>query len=875
MVLDPASNAQSVAAMMGDFLQMASAMQAMGTAPGAASAVPPVKHESQPMGDPSKAQSAPEINNQPIDVGSNTTLNNTLPKKEEQEQTPSNTPRSNTPSNTLFSILNDKPSTTTTTSSDPGAPRVPARPINNWFDDIVSVLGFHDGAASATTSRSKDTTFLHPPSGLSASLDVFKTEIRDDTDRQLLSSLLRRDTPIPDLLTFDDDTHDLLIALSDTESVSDSNPFKDTPVPTATRTESYSETTVNWTDEPTATWTEPRSEPMDAPPKTNERVPLKMEKMPAIARVKAGFCRSPQVDHNPLNLAQAPSDVQSRVLRYMKEIQSLTWEEASMPRVFIVLPNSCPQNDQYGLSSASFRFFWMCEHSCDHPDGADDQSRYGSSPYLETIHQGYVLDRPSEFFNKFGVHLLSNLQLFMYSRRSAAGWSEGSKSASVGYDQGVEFLRRALEMTSKQQVEKCLDWMISHLLSLTIESMMESQLHPQLGAANIRPTHLEQHNLYELRSFLIGSSGMEENLYRSVDEDGQVQWVCFTHYYELHPFFFPGYIQSAVEKCGGYNYGSQTTTPVGVYSPKVGQVSVQPRSSNEALDLFSSLVAGSGCVPDLVLRLTWDVGLSDMKDIRDAVLCFGVVSLVLTGPGLQTASDGHAELMVQILEHRRVQSFSLESAQGILKYIHPLMLMDKPFEGLRTLRLTIDSVLTGAEDVDSGVISVVMNSPNLKSLSINWEAMEEFISVESFLRAISGKEGSSLLEVSLIVRQQTIMLTMDRGELHNVNVQSADLAIAGTNPLVSSGLVHRLKVVNPTNVLDEYDTLQYILSTNHGLHTLELDCDVDTFQNVLPMVNGIVGLLPQSSLSNLFLMDSTRSNPTPVYQASIVNNNRS
>ncbi|KAG0244368.1 hypothetical protein B0O80DRAFT_275503 [Mortierella sp. GBAus27b] len=826
-------------------------------------------------------------------VSNNFTLNTTDQSTGEERlpDTPFVAADRNPPSSTTAITTTTTVATASTTQPAPGIS--PQSAEDRWFDHIESVLGAED----TNNDASNVTTTSRP---LSEFMDFFKTEIMD-ADRHTYN-LPPRDAPLIDLLT-GDETNEILIDLDDpTPIISDPTPVISYPLPVISDsipaisdpTPVISDPTPIMSD-PTPVMSDPSPVVSDATVQHSQVTPVlaqdndikvlimedessigppKSDKSPVSIKIKSGVRRAPQAaDVDPLNLAEAPSDVQGRILTYMRQIQSLAWEEASMPRVFIVLPKSCPASDQTTAPSDGFRFFWMCEHSCDHPDGADDQSGYGSSPYLQSIHHGFILDRPPEFFDKYGVHLLLNLQLFMYSRRSATDGYRGSKTPSVGYDQGVEFLRMSLNMTSREQVEQSLDWMISYLITLTLDSMAESQLlQPQIGAASMGSTHLEQHDLRLLRSFLIpspGSVGLEENLYRSVDESGKVQWVCFTHYYELHPFFFPGYIQEAVGKCGGYNYNSMATTPTGSYSPKVGQVSVRPRSSNETLDLFSSLVAGSGCVPDLVLRFNWDVSLSDMRYIRDAVLCFGVVSLVLLGSGLQHASDKHAELLVQMLEHPKVQSFSLDSAQGLLGHINPLMLMDRPFDSLRTLRLTVGSSGSGSEDVDRGLVSVVQNSYNLRSLWVTWEAMEEVIGIEAFLRAIATRDGSQPLDVSLIVRQQTILLTIEQGEFQKVSVQSANLDIAETNPLVLSGIVQRLRIVDRINAHDEHSTIWHILSINHGLQMLELDCSADTFKSTEEMVNGIVRVLPDCTLSSLTLRDSSRGSSKRIYHGQI------
>ncbi|KAI8606337.1 hypothetical protein EDD21DRAFT_12465 [Dissophora ornata] len=581
--------------------------------------------------------------------------------------------------------------------------------------------------------------------------------------------------------------------------------------------------------------------------------------------------RGPQADVDPLNLALAPKDVQGRVLGYMEHLQSLKWHEAPMPRLFIVLPENFSNESQLGSFPTGFRLFWMCEYSCDHLDGVGSHSsHHESSTDQGQIHYGFELSRPEEFFSKYGAHLLLNLELFMYSRRSTLAGNEThgprGRGSTIGYDQGIEFLQTALQ-TQREQVEHRLDWMNSYLLSLTMDSIMENQmLYPEDGTTG-KPERLTQEDLNQLRTFLvppINSSGPYEHLYRTVDEDGYVQWVCSAHFHDLHPFFFPDYIQGAVGNCGGFNYIQNTEEAYGAYDAQLGLINVRPRTSAEALNLYSTLVAGIGGVRDLVIRFNWEVTVKDIIYLRDASLCFQLVSLVLAGTGLQTVSAAHAELMVEILTQHQLQLFTMEHAQGILKHIHPLMLT-RPFLGLRMIQLFLVTTARDFEDmtlddIGSGLTWIIANSPNIKALKIFWPQLEEFYNVEVFLKNVTSSVSQSI-EVELSIRGQEISLNIEDDRLRKVKLKTLDISIACTNPLVANGQVEELAITKPSDVLGHSNRamLGWILSLNTELHSLTVDCSAEDFRDAELMIRDKVqGLLPHCALRHLLLVDSTQ-----------------
>ncbi|KAG0367826.1 hypothetical protein BGZ54_003201 [Gamsiella multidivaricata] len=575
--------------------------------------------------------------------------------------------------------------------------------------------------------------------------------------------------------------------------------------------------------------------------------------------------RSQGVNSNlhSVNTIPAPRDVQGQVLQYMEQLQSLLLHEVPMPQLFIVMPKSCPNENQARPYADGYRLFWICEHGGDHPDGFTvnvDRAHEDPGCYLEAVHGGFELERHSEFFMKYGDILQLNLQAFMYSRHNEAmsepprsARSSGPRKESVGYDEGIVFLGKALGMTN-QQVEWSLTWIQNHLVSLTLHSTTMNRSDARNGAKD-RAWRLTPDDLKDLRSYICQapdpSAGPKErgNLYRSVDASGHVRWVCSIHYCELHPFFFPIYVKEALR-----------SSESGYYGMRMGQISMQPRSGIEALNIYSSLVAISGCLSELTLEICWDVTLEELRNLRDAIVCFGVVCVQLTGPGLRRASAAHAEVIIEILSHPRIQSFKLECAQGILKHLTSVML-PTIFPGLRTLELSLETTGSDLDTISRGLSSVVMTALELQELVVKWEEFEEVFDLEDFLRRITF-ELSEPIRVSLEIRGHKIGLTTRRDGACDASVECSDLLIAWSNHLVSGGRVGKLTITNTIDMMDKsnHELIERILENScSALRVLQLNCDMHHFKTAAELIREyLLKQQPRCGFKYLFLVDSTR-----------------
>jgi len=550
-----------------------------------------------------------------------------------------------------------------------------------------------------------------------------------------------------------------------------------------------------------------------------------------------------------------------RIHGYLTLVETLEWHETPSPRLFIVLPRTFVEDITPNYNT--FRLFWMCEYMGD----------ASITPHLD-FHTGLDLDRPDEFFAKFGPHLLLNFRVFKYSRFNGfyedSQQDNGNETRSnsdphVSYDQAIELLKYTLNM-SMVEVEASLDIMIDHVRTIVDGLPEVTRGNKSVGALysetweTINLPQLTPQDFSLLRSFLckpgMTKSGSAEvhNLYRSTDADGHVHWLCHAHLYHVHPFIKFG--QTFMKNHGAPQYDSQK-----------GQIVAEVETPLAARLLYGILVSSPGFISELVLQIGWNMSEEDLGYLRDVVVRCRLPSLVLKTPGNHLASPAHAEIIMSILEHNQLQSFTLENAQDVLKHVNPLS-STSLFNSLRTLRLKLD---TNGQDLNAiriRLLLVILNSPNLKVLEVEWMEMEKVFSKEAFLWEIT-KRPFRNLAIQLKVQDQEISMVLDRGNPNNhVHLEISDLVSAGSNPHIYYGSVQHLTVKKRADISDSSTEaiLQLILAACSALVTLTLTCNAIDFSPTERIVRKIVmDLSPACALERLILKEAAQHNITATF----------
>ncbi|KAG0244370.1 hypothetical protein B0O80DRAFT_444164 [Mortierella sp. GBAus27b] len=549
-----------------------------------------------------------------------------------------------------------------------------------------------------------------------------------------------------------------------------------------------------------------------------------------------------------------------RIQGYLSLVDTLEWHEAPCPRLFIVLPRTYVENMTPAYNT--FRLFWMCEYMGDS----------SIAPHLD-LHSGLDLDRPDEFFTKFGPHLLLNYQVFKYSRSNGiyddidqdeAVENTLEDGRQVSYDESIGFLESTLSM-SREEIETSVDIMTEYIRAIVDGLPEATRGNKSIGSYYSQTWETEYlpqitpHDFAELESFLFKpgmmKTGLEQvhNLYRSTSSTGHVNWLCHNHLEHVHPFVKFG--QTFMRNHGAPQYNAHA-----------GQIIAMTGSQLAARLLYGILMSSPGFISELILHIGWSMSVEDLSHLKDVILRCRLVSLVLKGPGNYLASPAHSELILLTLSLSRLQSFTLENAQDILKNVNPLS-FTSTFTSLRTIRLT---VVTNGQDLNAiriRLLLVILNSPNLKVLELEWMEMEKVYPKEAFIWELR-KRAFKNLAVHLKVQDQEISVLIDRGQVRNVHLQISDLMSAGDNPHIYYGFVQSLTVKKHVNISDPSaeTILQRILSACSALVSLTLTCDAINFSTAERTVRKMVrDLSPACALEQLILKEPAQQNITATF----------
>ncbi|KAF9154382.1 hypothetical protein BG015_001155 [Linnemannia schmuckeri] len=328
--------------------------------------------------------------------------------------------------------------------------------------------------------------------------------------------------------------------------------------------------------------------------------------------------------------------IQGRVTAILTQTYEL--HEYPIPRLFIILPKEdVTRTESFrNVFAKQFKLYFLCECSTHSQHAGAVQASLGSSSSQGTTlmlprqeihlarHEGYDLDRPTEFFEKYGSYVLTLLQMLKYGAvvagvvipplaqlRIADGLDTAKQSADVLYsnmepkvDSAIEYLQ---SLSSNQGSSS------SSTTTTTTAKENTSTYGDSLEA-------LEGADLRQLSSFLkIKDEGrVLGNLYRTVTGEGHVKWVCLDHYRETYGLSAQRELREVVEMSHGR------------YDEPTGTVSIELMSPMQARQ-FYSILATSRYVQELRLTMSWDTTLEDYRNLKEALQQSNVICLELTG----------------------------------------------------------------------------------------------------------------------------------------------------------------------------------------------------------------------------------------------------
>ncbi|KAF9362269.1 hypothetical protein BGX34_006494 [Mortierella sp. NVP85] len=377
----------------------------------------------------------------------------------------------------------------------------------------------------------------------------------------------------------------------------------------------------------------------------------------------------------------------------VKAILTQTYElhEYPIPRLFICVV------EPLDFFSNKFRLYFLCECG-EHAKTANS----GIPHHIHLAeHGGYDINRPNEFFQRYGFYVLTILRMLKF----------GISMARIA----VPALNHLIRVGSLDQASKGL-----RVLENTIEpggSSDDGRVAAGLAAQIKSSEALEGADLRQLESFLKkkDEDKVLGNLYRTVTAEGHVKWVCIHHYRENY------------REKGAKTFRNTVEAMQGSFDEAIGRVEVKLQSRVQAEQFYVALEKARS-----------DTTHGDFKKLRNTLVITNIAVLELhlrqqqDGPVLDILNRNQRyDPILDIMQHPSIRSLTIRGLQDFSKRSNLHSRDD--FSNLRHLDIFLDQLKF---DIPSFTY-LLSTTLNLSSLVVGVGNLSNDIPIQVF-KAIAG-----------------------------------------------------------------------------------------------------------------------------------------
>ncbi|KAF9357292.1 hypothetical protein BGX34_009447 [Mortierella sp. NVP85] len=442
-----------------------------------------------------------------------------------------------------------------------------------------------------------------------------------------------------------------------------------------------------------------------------------------------------QKQERMLQMQQQTLDRLAIIQSSIQAVLTQTYElhEYPIPRLFIVLPKTLGLPGKLkSIFSDQFRLYFLCE--C----GTHTMSEDTKTPHQVHFakHEGYDLDKPSAFFERYGSYVLTLMNMVKYGITVAGVFVPPLANTKIV--EGLDTAQKHLEYLRKN---------IAPLVDDTINFLNEIKRNNEMGNGLTKDgTEFEQlealegADLRQLESYLkVKDEGrVLGNLYRIVTSEGHVKWVCFDHYRATYRETMLRQLQEIV------------AANQGTYIEETGKVKIKLTSSTLAKQFYDAMVK-TRWIQELEITLEWDATMDDLRSLANAVTKSNLARLTVDGTHLKSPAldvvnrTRRFDPIMQLASNGRIQILQLRGFGDFFARVSKSSLM--PSSKLR--ELSVESELPSQDKA--------------KSLKNFTELYSSLTTLEMRLH----QEGSMSDAISTILNKLTNLesLQLDRGTL--------------------------------------------------------------------------------------------------------------
>lgn len=331
----------------------------------------------------------------------------------------------------------------------------------------------------------------------------------------------------------------------------------------------------------------------------------------------------------------------------MQSIQRQTFElsEFTTPRLFIVLPTK-----EQGHFVHKFKIYFLCE--CDDHQG---WTHRGDSQVHVANHEGYELERPTEFFRKYGKQIVHVMTFLKYAVLVAG--TAIPALAYVGFIEGLDNTSRLVRDISEDLADKT-DFVIDYLNTIGENEITASSDRRQSHAigqdilSSVEP--LSGPELRQLQKFLRAKDGnnIYANLHKIVTSEGYVRWVCAHHRQEVDRPASIARLQEFLGRAGGY------------FDTDTGVLVIFLSTRQDTKELYN-FIRRFKFIHQLTVSFDWQLQDTDLFELKDAVTASSIRHLELDGERYRGSWDPVLAIMatpnLQVLSVKKFRGFLLNT----------------------------------------------------------------------------------------------------------------------------------------------------------------------------------------------------------------------
>ncbi|KAG0214303.1 hypothetical protein BGX28_002411 [Mortierella sp. GBA30] len=505
--------------------------------------------------------------------------------------------------------------------------------------------------------------------------------------------------------------------------------------------------------------------------------------------------------------------------------QTYELHEYPIPRLFIILPKPCRRRDTFSKTFVTqFRLYFLCE--C----GKHTMTESSKTPHEIHLakHEGYDLDRPSEFFEKYGSYVLTMMEMIKFGFTAAGIIVPALGNLKI--IEGLDLVEKGLGMVNKT-FGSLVDETISHIKGQQNRTGTEFGTSDENAPLNKQEV-LEGADLRQLESYLKvrDECRVLGNLYRIATSEGHIKWVCIDHYRE--------------------NYRATTTVHLkevvkvnrGQFIEDEGRIEITIASRTLANQFYGALEKARAIL-ELRIKLDWDASMEDVRALASTVTKTNIVSLAIDGSAFTSSafsllsSSRRFEPIIELLSNGRVQSLKLSKFTNFYERVGGSISATAP--QLRIL--SIDSELAMTSRNDTTAFTRILNKcPQLTELAVSSD------DITQALRFIF-KESPSLQSVQTLAvkstrRNFTVVFGLQQGKIDVMEIEASQLVRVayqwGKESFLLSGRLSKLVVTGPNLATASKDVFVMLLELNPRLSEIQYHGNASFHHGIINLVQG-------------------------------------